>query len=54
MRAVMAKSLWKDIEARLAWRANPMRAFDDDTPEGRGTYPMSRIIKYAADGYTPF
>ena len=33
---------------------NPLRAFDDNAPEGHGTYPTSRIIKYAADGCAPF
>ena len=36
MRASMAKTVWRSIKARLAWRETPERAPDDRTPEGRG------------------
>jgi len=54
MRAAMAKTIWRSIKARLAWRETPERAQDDTTPEGRGIHSMERIISYALDGYTPF
>ena len=54
MRAAMAKTIWRSIKARLAWRETPKRAPDDDTPEGRGEHSMARITSYALDGYTPF
>ena len=54
MRALMANIFWKRIQARLAWRETPARAPGDQTNEGRGTYTMERIVKYAQDGYVPF
>ena len=54
MRAAMAKTIWRSIKARLAWRETPERAPDDDTPEGKGTLSVERVIAYALDGYTPF
>ena len=54
MRAAMAKTIWRSIKARLAWRETPERAPDDDTPEGKGAVSMERIISYALDGNTPF
>ena len=54
MRAVMAKTIWRSIKARLAWRETPERAPDDDTPQGKGTLSVERIISYALDGHTPF
>ena len=36
MRVAMAKTIWRSIKTRLAWRETPERAPDDDTPEGRG------------------
>jgi hypothetical protein len=53
MRAALAKTIWRSIKARLAWRESPRRALDDDTPEGRGDLPFERIVSYALDGYTP-
>ena len=54
MRVAMAKTIWRSIKARLAWRETLERAPDDDTPEGKGTLSVERIISYALDGYTPF
>ena len=51
MRAMLAKIIWRGIEARLAWRASPKRSFDDDTVDGCGVFDMNRIRKYVADGY---
>ena len=53
-RAFMAKTIWKSIQARLAWRETPTRALDDKTRERRGQYTLERIINYAKDGYVPF
>ena len=33
MRASMAKTIWRSIKARLAWRATPSRSPDDHMPE---------------------
>ena len=54
MLAAMAKTIWRSIKARLAWRETPERASDDNAPEGRGELSVERTITYALDGYTPF
>ena len=42
-RASMAKSIWKSIKARLAWRAFPSRSPDDKSAEGLGGHSLERI-----------
>jgi hypothetical protein len=54
MRASTAKTIWRSIKARLAWRAAPSRIPDDHTPESHGTHSLEIIISYALNGYTPF
>ena len=54
MRASMAKTIWKSIKARLAWRASPFRSSDDHTAEGHGLHSLERIRNYAFHGYTLF
>jgi hypothetical protein len=53
MRASMAKTIWKSMKARLAWRASPFRSSDDHTAEGHGLHSLERIKNYALDGCTP-
>ena len=53
MRAALAKTIWRSIKARLAWRETPERAPDDKTPDGHGSLHLERIAAYALDGYTP-
>ena len=49
----MAKTIWKSIKARLAWRAPPFRSSDDHSAQGHGLHFLERIKDYALDGYTP-
>ena len=53
-RAIMAKAVFRSIQHRLAWRADPKQAADDTSAEGEGTYSLDRIKPYAAAGYLPY
>ena len=50
----MAKAVFRSIQHRLAWRADPKQAADDTSAEGEGTYSLDRIKPYAAAGYLPY
>ena len=45
MRASMAKTIWRSIKTRLAWRATPSRSPYDHTVEGYGVHSFERIAK---------